>query len=167
MRDWLNTHHASNKNGAQWVELWNIATQSDFELAGLDDRRTPERSASSDMLEINLRRLAAFVYEQRTQDKTGAAHMLAVVAPGSHCDVAPSWLATEATAHSKMEHQRSERVKPGRGGSSGGGGGGGYQEQGGKSDGGKAFGKSDTGKGKGRGRGDGKGRGGDGPRTQG
>ena len=79
MRDWLSTHHASNKSGAQWIELWNIATQSDFELAGLDDRRTLERFASSDMLEINLRRLAAFVYEQRTQDKTGAAHMLAVV----------------------------------------------------------------------------------------
>ena len=70
----------------------NIATQSDLELAGLDDRRTLEKLASSDMLEINLRRLAAFVYEQRTQDNTGAAHMLAVVAPGFHCDRSASEL---------------------------------------------------------------------------
>ena len=54
-----------------------------------------------------------------------------------------SWLVIEATAHSKMEHQQSERVKPGRGGSSGGGGGGGYQDRGGKPDGGEAYGKSD------------------------
>ena len=90
MRDWLDTHHASSRNGVQVAELWIIAAQSDFELAGFDGRRTLETLASSDMLEINLPRLAAFVYEQRTQDKAGAEHMLAVVAPGSHRDVAPS-----------------------------------------------------------------------------
>ena len=36
--------------------------------------------------------------------------MLAVSAPGTHSDVAPSWMLEEATSHSKMEYQRGERV---------------------------------------------------------
>jgi hypothetical protein len=37
-------------------------------------------------------------------------HILAVAPPGSQVDIAPSWLVTEATAHSKAEHQRAERA---------------------------------------------------------
>ena len=64
--------------------------------------------------------------------------MLAVIAPGTYSNVAPTWMIEEATAHSKMEHQRSERVHKSssgrgsggessypRGGSKGGGRGGG------------------------------------------
>ena len=37
--------------------------------------------------------------------------MLAVKAPGSEVDIAPSWMVSEATTYSKGEYQRSERVK--------------------------------------------------------
>ena len=36
--------------------------------------------------------------------------MRAVVAPGAGTDIAPGWMLSEATAFSKAEHQRSERV---------------------------------------------------------
>ena len=36
--------------------------------------------------------------------------MRAVTAPGSGVDIAPNWLITEATTHSKQEYQRAERV---------------------------------------------------------
>ena len=51
---------------------------------------------------------------------------LGAAPPGSHSDVAPTWLVHAATAHSKMEHQRSDRVywseknrKKGKGGGKG------------------------------------------------
>ena len=66
--------------------------------------------ASDDALELHLRRLASYVYEMRTKDKVGAAAMLAVRPPGSSADLAPTWLVSEATAHSKAEYQRDERV---------------------------------------------------------
>ena len=40
----------------------------------------------------------------------GAAMIRGTTAPGSGLDTAPPWLVTEATTHSKMEYQRSERV---------------------------------------------------------
>ena len=66
--------------------------------------------ATDDNLEIKLRRLSSFVYETRTGDRVGAASMLAIQPPGAGLDLAPSWLVTDATAHSKAEFQRSERV---------------------------------------------------------
>ena len=82
---------------------------------------TPEqqlrRLATDDQLEMKLRRLASYVYGNRTGDKIGAASMLAVQPPGAGLDLAPTWLVAEATQHSKNEHQREERVHkaPGRG----------------------------------------------------
>ena len=66
--------------------------------------------ATDDYLEIGLRRLASYVYETRTKDATGARQMLALMAPGASVDIAPSWMVTDATAHSKAEYQRDERV---------------------------------------------------------
>ena len=40
--------------------------------------------------------------------------MLAQQAPGMQSDVAPSWMVSGATKHSKVEHQRNERVKQSR-----------------------------------------------------
>ena len=51
------------------------------------------------------------MYEKRSGDTTGAAHMLAIQPPGLDVDLAPTWLVSEATLHSKNEHQRSERVE--------------------------------------------------------
>eukprot|EP00969_Alexandrium_andersonii_P094343 4168106-Alexandrium_andersonii.AAC.1 len=64
---------------------------------------------SDDLVEMHLRRLSAYVYGQRTGDWSGATFMLAVKAPGSSADIAPSWLVADATAHSKAEYQRHER----------------------------------------------------------
>ena len=62
------------------------------------------------MLEIELRKLGAWMYERRTGDKSGATRILAIRAPGSNSDVIPKWLLEEATIHSKNEFQRAERV---------------------------------------------------------
>ena len=83
-----------------------------------------------DLMEISLRRLASYVYEQRSGDRIGAQHMLGTVPPGGSADVAPTWMVSSATQHSKVEHQRRERVeaetrqrgKQGRGGGRGDGG---------------------------------------------
>ena len=40
--------------------------------------------------------------------------MLAQQAPGMQSDVAPSWMVSDAPIHSKIEHQRNERVKQAR-----------------------------------------------------
>jgi hypothetical protein len=95
---------------------------------------------------MHLRRLASFVYERRTRDKTGAAHMLAITPPGLETDVAPTWLVSTATAHSKNEHMRDERVKV-------------SEKKSGHDGGGKGDGKKPKGKGKGKGK---KGKAGDG-----
>ncbi|CAK0884075.1 unnamed protein product [Prorocentrum cordatum] len=96
-RDWLSQEVTGQRHTAVWTDLW---TRSELLT----------RLASDDALELHLRRLASYVYEMRTKDKVGAAAMLAVRPPGSAADLAPTWLVTEATTHSKAEHQRDERV---------------------------------------------------------
>ena len=65
---------------------------------------------TSDLCEVNLRHLSAFVYETRTKDRAGAQRMRALTAPGIGRDVAPEWLMSEVAAYGKVEHQREERV---------------------------------------------------------
>eukprot|EP00974_Lingulodinium_polyedra_P019043 1842773-Lingulodinium_polyedra.AAC.1 len=48
--------------------------------------------ATDDRLEVSLRHLAAFVYESRTKDRDGAAHIRALTIPGGNADIAPAWL---------------------------------------------------------------------------
>ena len=111
-RAWLQTQFTGDKRSQIWVDLWHGATAIDFRLAQCaDDEARTVALAGDDMLEINLRRLAAYVYFNRTRDNDGAQHMLALAAPGAECDLAPSWLVSESTAHSKAEYQRTERVK--------------------------------------------------------
>ena len=40
--------------------------------------------------------------------------MQGVAPPGASVDIAPSWLVSESTLHSKYEHQRDERVAAAR-----------------------------------------------------
>ena len=88
-----------------------MACQVDFELGGVTGNvQLQQRLGTSDALEINLRHMAAFVYERRSGDKSGAAEIRAVTAPGSGTDIAPHWLVSDATTFSKAEFQRSERV---------------------------------------------------------
>ena len=74
---------------------------------------------SSDLLEIELRKLASFIHVRRTGDRRAAIHMLAVRPPGMASDNAPSWLVDEASLHSKWELQRVQRGNKGGGVKSG------------------------------------------------
>ena len=88
-----------------------MATDIDMRLGqASSDAEIMMMLASDDSLEIGLRRLAAYVYESRTHDRTGARAMLAIAPPGGNSDIAPSWLVDNATTHSRVEYQRSERV---------------------------------------------------------
>ncbi|CAK0900846.1 unnamed protein product, partial [Prorocentrum cordatum] len=91
------------RRAAVWTDLWTAATNVDYLLGGCRTQsEVLTRLASDDALELHLRRLASYAYELRTKDKVGAAARLAVRPPGSSTDLAPTWLVTEATAHSKV-----------------------------------------------------------------
>ncbi|CAK0846343.1 unnamed protein product [Prorocentrum cordatum] len=112
-RDWLSQEVTGQRRTPVWADLWTAATNVDYLLGGCKTQsELLTRLASDDALELHLRRLASCVYEMRTKGKVGAAAMLAVRPPGSAADLAPTWLVTEATTHSKAEHQRDERVHP-------------------------------------------------------
>lgn len=113
-RQWLKDNFTGYRGpgATQWTDLWSTATTIDMALAGC--RSESEMLLllnTDDRLEIGLRHLGAHFYEQRTRDKTGAAHMRAVATPGVARDIMPTWSVAEATTHSKAEHQRNERVE--------------------------------------------------------
>jgi hypothetical protein len=111
------------RNTSQFQDLFTAATIIDFELSDCKTEASlMGKLAASDTLEIQLRKLGAFIYLRRTKDKTGAARMLGVRAPGTNADIAPKWMLDDANLHSKVEHQRLERgIKQQRGEHSGGG----------------------------------------------
>lgn len=123
MGQWATPILTTKANCAVYQDLFSAATIVDYEVAGC---RTEDsfmhKLASSDTLEINLRKLGAFVYLRRTQDKAGANRMLGIRAPGSQTDIAPRWMVDDASAFSKVEYQRLEKVQglEGGGGSAGG-----------------------------------------------
>ena len=111
VRDWLNLNYSGSRQSDQWIDLWNIATSIDYRLGRCSSPLEETKIlATDDYMEIGLRRLAAFMYEGRSKDQTGARRMLAVQAPGAKMDIAPEWMVSDATAYSKTEHQRDERV---------------------------------------------------------
>ena len=123
-REWLLQNHGDRKTDPRWTDLWTAAAGVDFLLADCkSDQERWDKLSTNDQLELHLRRLSAFMYECRTKDSKGALHMLAQAPPGSQIDIGPDWLITEATTHSKVEHQRDAFVRGGRGASRGGGGG--------------------------------------------
>ena len=110
-REWLSSNFSGSKQSSQWLDLWNLATEVDYAMSQCQGAEQQlRRLATDDNLEIKLRRLSAHVYETRTGDRVGAAPMLAIQPPGAGLDLAPTWLVTDSTAHSKAEYQRSERV---------------------------------------------------------
>ena len=146
VRQWVNEQHAGleAKSTTQFQDLFTAATIIDFELAGCrTETELMARLATSDTLEIHLRKLGAFIYYRRTKDKTGANRMLGVRAPGTNAGIAPKWMLDDANTHSKTEYQRLERgQKLGRlehsgSGSGGGAKGSGKQRGGGKGGGGR------------------------------
>lgn len=111
-RAWINDQHPTPelKQSPAYQDLFTAATIIDFELADCrSESAIMHKLATSDTLEIHLRKLGAYVYYKRTKDKTGANRMLGVSAPGSGADIAPKWLLDDANAHSKVEWQRAER----------------------------------------------------------
>ena len=112
VRQWINEQHPSieQKQTPGYQDLYSAATIIDFELAECkSESAVMHKLATSDTLEIHLRKLASFVYFRRTKDKTGANRMLGVRAPGIGADIAPKWMLDDANAHSKVEYQRVER----------------------------------------------------------
>ena len=157
VRSWITDQFPiGSRDSPSFQDLFTTATNIDFELAGADNEMIlMQKLATSDALEIGFRKLGAYIYQKRTGDKTGAARLLAIRTPGTAVDVMPKWAIEDATAFSKSEFQRDERVSKNNkhdyaGGGSGGGGykGGG---QGKKGKGGKGKGKGKGGQGKGDG----------------
>jgi len=114
VREWLSQEFTGSRHSDSWVDLWTTATSIDFKLAAAAAAAGVGGMAAAlngdDSIEMGLRRLAAYVYQARTRDRTGAARMLAISPPGAGLDIAPSWLVNDVTIYSKNEHQRGERV---------------------------------------------------------
>ena len=111
VREYLNETYAGSKGSPVWTDLWTLACSVDFRLGSC--RTEPELRqvlAQDDTVELALRRISAFVYESRTGDKVGASHMLGAIPPGTLRDIAPTWMVDSATAHSKADYQRMDRV---------------------------------------------------------
>jgi len=110
VREWFLSSWSGSRGNPEYNDLWLTASNIDYHLGKCkSDQEALVLIATEDVLESSLRHLSAAIYEKRTGDKTGAAHMRAVVAPGTR-DVAPSWLVSDATTFSKQEFQRTERV---------------------------------------------------------
>ena len=94
----------------QFQDLHSAATIIDFELAQCtSEAALLSLLATSDALEVNLRKLSSYVHFKRTKDKSASLHMLGIRAPGTGTDIAPDWLVTSSSDHSKNEHRREER----------------------------------------------------------
>ena len=111
MREHLLQTYMGSKTSPVWTDLWSLAVGVDFRLGqAKTEGELFQILAVDDFVEVSLRRLAAYTYENRTGDRVGANTMLAVVPPGTQRDIAPTWMVDTATAHSKQDFQRTERV---------------------------------------------------------
>ena len=113
VREWLGQSFAGQKTGTLWLDLWTAAATVDYILgqaAAGGEAQLVAVLSTNDTVEILMRRLASYTYASRTRDAVGAMHMLAIRAPGSSSDVAPTWLVDSATTHSRTEYLRDGRV---------------------------------------------------------
>ena len=110
---------AERGNNPKFSAMYQQATQADFELAGCSSEAELNRLlATRDSLEIILRDFASQVHLRRTNDRSAAEHMRAVRTPGLSLDVAPDWLVSSSSLHSKYETDRVNRGRSGKGGAS-------------------------------------------------
>lgn len=112
VRQWVNEQHPTleQKQSPTYQDLFMAATIIDYELADCRAESTlMHKLATSDTLEIHLRKLGSFIYFRRAKDKTGAQRMLGVRVPGANADITPKWMLDDANTFSKIEHQRAER----------------------------------------------------------
>ena len=112
VRDFISSEHSLEQRSTPgYQERFASATIIDFELKDCTSTEALSHSlATSDTLEVELRKLGAWIYERRTGDKAGALRILAVRAPGPQTDVIPKWLLEETTLHAKNEFQCAERA---------------------------------------------------------
>ena len=73
----------------------------------------------NDQLEIIFRDLGASIYERRTGDKVGGAHLRALRVPGAGIDILPDWAIKEGTLHTTTELKRSQLIRSGTAGTGG------------------------------------------------
>jgi hypothetical protein len=112
--DWIAQNCSRDKRSDVWIDLWTIASSSDFRVAEASQRGDAtviNLLNSDDTIELGFRRLAAYIHEDRPGDHVAGMRMLGVPAPGSKSDVAPNWLLEESGLASKFEHQRDVRVR--------------------------------------------------------
>ena len=101
----MNEQHPTieQKQSGGYQDLFTAATIIDYEVASCKSEESlMHRLATSDTLEIQLRKLGAFIYLRRTKDKTGANRMLGIRAPGTNTDIAPKWMVDDANTFSKL-----------------------------------------------------------------
>ena len=72
-REWLSAHFKGSRacTNGEWTGLWNAATELDFFVNSLPADQVMQQLATSDVAEMRLRALAAYVYQARTGDITG------------------------------------------------------------------------------------------------
>ena len=117
VRDFISQLFAPDQRSSQvFTELFTAASGVDFTLANQKTEEDILASLSSDdLIEMSLRKIAAYLHQKRTGDTSSADYMLAVKPPGLMTDIAPTWLAAGASAHSKQEFQQQERGRKGGG----------------------------------------------------
>ena len=113
-REWLNQNFQGAKTSEIWTDLWTAATAVDYRILQARAEGGPAAVAQvlnrDDSIELSLRRLASHIYLTRTRDRVGATQMLGVAPPGAGGDIAPTWLVSDATLHSRNEYRREEQV---------------------------------------------------------
>ena len=113
MRQWVRDNFTGYRGpgSTTWANLWSQASQIDIALGQCANDAAISHLLSTDVrLEIALRHIGAYFYEARTKDRAGASRLRAVGTPGITLDIMPKWSVEEATAFSKAEYQRSQRV---------------------------------------------------------
>ena len=109
VREWLRETHKGDRTSAIWTDAWAMACAVDLHLG--PSACNFQALAKEDVLELQLRHLAAMVFERRTGDRRGAVVIRAVTAPGSSANTSPAWLVAEASVHSLSESRRAELME--------------------------------------------------------
>ena len=114
MRDYLSQNFNGDMTSGTWSDLWTLAVQLDYSIASAHrmggDEGVFRLLASSGECEIGLRRLAAYIFEDRTHDSVAARIIQGSAPPGAKVDIAPTWLVSDASNHSRTEAKRQQQV---------------------------------------------------------
>ena len=94
VRDYLAQNLNGDRTSGTWSDLWTLAVQLDYSIASAHrmggDEGVFRSLASSDECEIGLRRLAAFISEDRAHDSVAARIIQGSAPPGAKVDIAPN-----------------------------------------------------------------------------